>query len=177
MSACHEPHASVKYICTTVFRGVTRLGVWITWGLAPTSQSSSKNRVTRCSSVDLCFLVCVRMKTTQERSDMWGSDNWGSTVPVVKHTYIQIPIAITSGKHGCPYNVTWYRNPGNWAWSLPVMPLWSYRSKSIASWLYDNFHRLYNELDLRVFQILHPWREPRLHNILLILVNKQPQFT
>ena len=70
VSGGHEPHASVTYIWGTVFRGVTRLGVRTTWGLAPTSQSSSKNKVTRCSPVDLCFLVCLRIKRTEERSDM-----------------------------------------------------------------------------------------------------------
>ena len=37
-----------------------------TWGLAPTSQSSSKNNVTSCSPVDHCFFVCLRMKRTEE---------------------------------------------------------------------------------------------------------------
>ena len=54
--------------CMWYLGSMTQSGKYdqITWGLAPTSQSSSKNRVTRISPVDLCFFVCLRMKRTEE---------------------------------------------------------------------------------------------------------------
>ena len=73
VSGGHEPHAFVKYLGGVIRVGKVCALMVTTWGLAPTNQSTSKNRVTRCSSIDRCFSVCLRMKKNGEATWHEGS--------------------------------------------------------------------------------------------------------
>ena len=66
VSGGHKPH---PYICAAymVLRGCDTIRKSMNYymGTAPTSQSSFKNRVTRCSPGNRCFIICLRMKRTE----------------------------------------------------------------------------------------------------------------